>query len=168
MNASAANALLKVLEEPPARSLFLIVSHAPGTAARRPSARAAGGSTCAPLSAEAIAAAIREHGGADADDDDLALAAALAEGSLRRAILLLEEGGIDTYRDLARLLAAAAGDRHRRRCTPSPTACRGRGDDDAYHGFLDLLRGWLEPPGARRSRAGRRAPLAAAAPGRAA
>ena len=30
MNASAANALLKVLEEPPARSLFLLVCHAPG------------------------------------------------------------------------------------------------------------------------------------------
>ena len=30
MNRNAANALLKILEEPPARSLLLLVSHAPG------------------------------------------------------------------------------------------------------------------------------------------
>ncbi len=30
LNTNAANALLKMLEEPPARGLFLIVSHAPG------------------------------------------------------------------------------------------------------------------------------------------
>ena len=42
LNAEGANALLKVLEEPPARSLLLLVSHAPGTCCR-PSARAAGG-----------------------------------------------------------------------------------------------------------------------------
>ena len=30
MNVSAANALLKILEEPPPRSIFLVVSHAPG------------------------------------------------------------------------------------------------------------------------------------------
>ena len=31
LNAASANALLKILEEPPARSVFLLVSHRPGT-----------------------------------------------------------------------------------------------------------------------------------------
>src|SRR3546814_5893859 len=30
MNSNAANAVLKILEEPPPRALFLLVSHAPG------------------------------------------------------------------------------------------------------------------------------------------
>ena len=40
LNANGANALLKMIEEPPARSLILIVSHRPGRCCRR-SARAA-------------------------------------------------------------------------------------------------------------------------------
>ena len=42
LNPNAANALLKLLEEPPAKALLLLVSHAPGRLCRR-SARAAGG-----------------------------------------------------------------------------------------------------------------------------
>ncbi|HAD26554.1 MAG TPA: DNA polymerase III subunit delta', partial [Alphaproteobacteria bacterium] len=30
LNPNAANALLKILEEPPQRALFLLISHAPG------------------------------------------------------------------------------------------------------------------------------------------
>ena len=33
MNASAANALLKILEEPPKRSLFFVITHSPGRSA---------------------------------------------------------------------------------------------------------------------------------------
>ncbi|MBN9021107.1 MAG: DNA polymerase III subunit delta', partial [Rhizobiales bacterium] len=104
MNPSAANALLKILEEPPARSLFLVISHTPGRLL--PTIR----SRCrrldlVPLDPEAIVAAIRENGSIAAGDDDIRLAAMLAEGSLRRAILLLEQDGIDTYRAFARFAA---------------------------------------------------------------
>jgi DNA polymerase-3 subunit delta' len=140
MNANAANALLKVLEEPPARSLFLIVSHAPGRLL--PTIR----SRCRrlevmPLSNEAIAAAIAEHGD-DIEPADLDLAAVLAEGSLRRAILLLEEGGIDQYRALAELLARLP-DIDVEAMHAFADAAGGRGGDEAYTGFLDLIRGWL-------------------------
>ena len=150
MNPSSANALLKVLEEPPSRSLFLIVSHAPGRAL--PTIR----SRCrrlelSPLSPEAIAGAIRAHGDAD---EVLELAAALAEGSLRRAILLMEGGGIHTYRDLTRLLARLP-EMDIEAMHAFADKVSGRGDDDGRIGFTDMLsaclirrvRGEAEPEG---------------------
>ena len=140
MNASAANALLKVLEEPPVRALFLIVSHAPGRAL--PTIR----SRCrrldvAPLAPEAIVAAL-QAGGAHTGGADLELAALLAEGSLRRAVLLAEGGGIAGYRALAGLLSrlpeidiAALHE--------FADSVSGRGNDDAWNSFQDLTAAWL-------------------------
>lgn len=84
----AANALLKMLEEPPRRSLFLLVSHAPGRLL--PTIR----SRCCrldlrPLSAEDVAQAAAAALGGDVDADDLRRAAAAAEGSVARALMLL-------------------------------------------------------------------------------
>ena len=140
MNASAANALLKVLEEPPGRSLFLVVSHAPGRAL--PTIR----SRCrrldvAALPPETIVSALAAGGNA-AEPADLALAARLADGSLRRAILLAEHGGIASYRELATLLSRlpeidiAAMHAY-------ADAISGRGNDDGWDGFRDLLAAWL-------------------------
>ena len=143
MNANAANALLKVLEEPPARALFLIVSHAPGRLL--PTIR----SRCrrlelSPLSEDAIARAIRSglRDPAGLGDGDLTLAARLAEGSLRRAILLVEADGIALYRDMARLLATAP-DIDVAAMHAFAAQVSERGADDAYDGFLDLFRDWL-------------------------
>lgn len=160
MNPSAANALLKVLEEPPSRSLFFVISHTPGRLL--PTIR----SRCrrldlAPLSVETIAGAIRDNGSIDADDADIALAAALAQGSLRRAILLLEEGGIDTYRAFARF-AATVGDPDITAMHALADSVSGRTADDAYYGFLDTVRAWL----GRRVR-GEPEPVAEATPGQA-
>ena len=144
----------------PARALFLVISHAPGRLL--PTIR----SRCrrldlAPLAPEAIVAAIRENGGVDANDDDLALAATLAEGSLRRAILLLEGDGIDTYRDLARLATGGNGfDVSAMHALADKVS--GRGANDAYDSFLETVRGWL----GRRVR-GEPEPIAEAAPGEA-
>jgi DNA polymerase-3 subunit delta' len=156
MNPSAANALLKVLEEPPARSLFLIVSHAPGRLL--PTIR----SRCRRLDLPALDAATIESvlraNDPGSAGDDVALAAALAEGSLRRAILLLQEDGIATYRDFARLAAGApeldVGEMH-----ALADRVSGRGANDAYEGFLDTIRAWL----GRRVR-GEPEPAAEAAP----
>lgn len=160
MNPSAANALLKILEEPPSRSLFFIVSHTPGRLL--PTIR----SRCrrlevAPLPPEAIAAAIRDNGSIDADGEDIALAARLAEGSLRRAILLLQEDGIATYRAFARF-AATVGDPDVTRMHALADSVSGRGANDAYDGFLDTVRAWL----GRRVR-GEPEPAADATPGQA-
>src|SRR5262249_61707150 len=74
------NALLKMLEEPPPRSLFLLVSHAPGrllptirSRCRRLVLRPLGQGDVVKAAAIAL--------GVDADDPALAAAAAAARGS---------------------------------------------------------------------------------------
>ena len=88
LNANAANALLKVLEEPPRLSLFLLVSHAP--ARLLPTIQ----SRCRKLSLRPLAAADVARAAAAAaqipvDDPALAEAAAAADGSVARALTLL-------------------------------------------------------------------------------
>jgi len=93
LNASSANALLKVLEEPPQRALLLLVSH---SAARvlptlRSRCRIV---TLRPLAEIDVAAAAGAATGMAADDPDLVAAAAAAEGSVARAVALLDEDAL--------------------------------------------------------------------------
>lgn len=83
LNAESANALLKGLEEPPARTLFLLVSHAPG------SVLATIRSRChrlllRPLEKPALAQALAAASGEVPDDAVLAA----SEGSVSRALSL--------------------------------------------------------------------------------
>ena len=88
LNASAANALLKVLEEPPARAIFLINAHQPGRVL--PTIR----SRCRKLTlrplAETEIAAVLDGLDVDADSATIGQAIALADGSVRRAISRLD------------------------------------------------------------------------------
>jgi len=95
LNRASANALLKLIEEPPARSLFLLVAHQPGRIL--PTIR----SRCrklmlAPLSPEDTIAAVRNLGPpwSEAPEADLLAAAARAEGSVREALRLLGDDGV--------------------------------------------------------------------------
>jgi DNA polymerase-3 subunit delta' len=88
LNPPSANKLLKVLEEPPPRSLFLLVSHAPGRLL--PTIR----SRCRrlmlrPLPQSDIARAAAAATGRSERDADLLAAVAAAEGSVGRALSLL-------------------------------------------------------------------------------
>jgi DNA polymerase III subunit delta' len=90
LNRSSANALLKVLEEPPERALLLLVSH---SAARvlptlRSRCRVI---TLRPLSEPDVAAAVAAASGTAASDPQVHAAAAAAEGSVSRALALLDE-----------------------------------------------------------------------------
>ncbi|HEX8665142.1 MAG TPA: DNA polymerase III subunit delta' [Beijerinckiaceae bacterium] len=92
LNASSGNALLKVIEEPPPRSVFLVVSHAPQRLL--PTIR----SRCRklmlrPLSEPDLRAVIRSLGSpwTDTPEEELSRAVSLAEGSVRRAIEMLDE-----------------------------------------------------------------------------
>jgi DNA polymerase III subunit delta' len=88
LNASVANALLKVLEEPPARAIFLIIAHQPGRVL--PTIR----SRCRKLTlrplAETEIAAVLDGLDVDADSATIGQAIALADGSARRAISRLD------------------------------------------------------------------------------
>ncbi len=107
LNRSAANALLKLVEEPPPRSLFLIVAHRPALVL--PTLR----SRCRmlllrPLSSHEILAAI-EALGEPWTDIDLKVRHAAAErahGSVAAALSLLAEDGLELDTLVGRLLDA--------------------------------------------------------------
>jgi DNA polymerase III subunit delta' len=102
LNRSSANALLKMIEEPPQRSLILIVSHRPGRVL--PTIR----SRCRrikldPLSEDEIVAAIAALGPpwSELDSEAVAKAARRASGSVREALARLspDSEGIDALID---------------------------------------------------------------------
>ena len=109
MNANAANALLKSLEEPPARTVFLLVASEPG---RLP---ATIGSRCRRLDlkplpeadlAAAVAGPLAASQAPPLDADRARLLAALSRGSVRRALQLGSKDGLKLYGRLLGLVAA--------------------------------------------------------------
>jgi DNA polymerase-3 subunit delta' len=102
MNQNAANAILKNLEEPPPKTLLMLLSHAPGRLL--PTVR----SRCRrldlrPLDEVALAAELGRRL-PQADDADRAALARFAGGSLGLALRLAEEGGLDLARQADALL----------------------------------------------------------------
>lgn len=140
MNRNAANALLKILEEPPANAFLLLVSHHPGRLL--PTIR----SRCRflglqPLPEEEVSLMLaRRH--PELAAEDRALLARLSEGSIGRALELAGTGGLDLYRQLIGLLTQlpeldavalhAFADRMAR-----PDAA------DACRTMSELMTGWL-------------------------
>jgi DNA polymerase-3 subunit delta' len=134
------NALLKVLEEPPRRALFLLVSHAPGrllptirSRCRHLALRA--------LSPEDVAGAAAAALGRSEDDPDIAAAAAAADGSVGRAVQLLGGAALKVRERVSELLAALPA--------VDPLALHGlgdalvRADPQTFTTFVDTVRDWL-------------------------
>jgi len=103
LNRSSANALLKVLEEPPQRALLLLVSHAAGRvpATLRSRCRVI---TLRPLAHPDVVAAVAAAGGMSASDPQVLAAAAAAEGSVARALALLDEDALSLRQQALDLL----------------------------------------------------------------
>ena len=105
LNRSSANALLKLIEEPPERALFLLVAHQPGRIL--PTIR----SRCRrlqlePMQPDEIEAAVRALGPsfASAPEATLRAAAEAAEGGVREALRLLDEESLAFDRSLGAML----------------------------------------------------------------
>lgn len=140
MNRNAANALLKILEEPPANSVLLLVAHAPGRLL--PTIR----SRCRhlplrPLSSEAIGALVAERY-PELSSEDTEIVGRLAEGTPGRAVSLIEDGGLEVYQETIGLIRTLpkldmAGV-HRFAGTLSRPANEGQ-----FRAFRDLFTGWL-------------------------
>ncbi|WP_174801000.1 DNA polymerase III subunit delta' [Martelella limonii] len=99
LNRSAANAILKILEEPPRHAMFLLISHTPGRLL--PTIR----SRCLPLRLRPLHEddLVRALGalGVHAAGEEQARLAELANGSVSEALKLVNYGGgeiIDSYR----------------------------------------------------------------------
>lgn len=139
LNRNSANALLKILEEPPERTLLLLVCHAPG--AVLPTIR----SRCQridlrPLSRENAASVIARHA-PELDADQARRLAQLAEGRPGRAVRLAAEDGLGLYAKLGALLASLP--------RLDVGAVHALGDSvarkpQAFATFSDLLLFWLQ------------------------
>ncbi len=105
LNPNAANALLKVLEEPPQQSLFLLVSHAPARVLPTILSRCRK-LPLRPLAADDVVSAAAAAANIPADDPALAEAAAAAEGSVARALTLLGGDALKLHQRTAALLAS--------------------------------------------------------------
>lgn len=98
MNASAANALLKILEEPPHNTLFFVLSHSPAKVL--PTIR----SRCQqismkPLQEDQVLSVLSKFGALDGlSNNDQSLLGALAKGSVRTGLMLTRENGLEIYK----------------------------------------------------------------------
>jgi DNA polymerase III subunit delta' len=103
MNRNSANAVLKILEEPPSNAVLLIVAHAPGRLL--PTVR----SRCRklalhPLVDEAVGRLLESYAPGVSAEERAGLAQ-LAEGSIGRALELAGAGSLAIYRDMIDVLA---------------------------------------------------------------
>ncbi len=139
LSTAAANSLLKALEEPPSRGLFLLVNHAISRAL--PTIR----SRCQrlvlqPLERASVEAAVAKAL-PDLPREELTELARLSEGSPGRALALAAAGGLDLLHEMRAVLAklpqldAAALER-----LTDKTA---RGGEEAVAALRDLLLWWL-------------------------
>lgn len=108
LNRNSANALLKILEEPPPRSLFILIADAPGRLL--PTIR----SRCRSLplktlSNEATRDLILRYRPDTAPEEATALAV-MAEGAPGRAIGYLDAGGLDLYQRMVDIVGARGRD----------------------------------------------------------
>ena len=159
LNGAGANALLKMIEEPPPRSLFLIVAHRPGDVLATIRSR------CRRLTLEGLAPAdvarvVRGLGEpwSDVTPADLERAAARANGSVREALKRVDPaaGEIGALIDavVAQLPEPDFREVHR-----LADAVAGRGGGDAFERLTNALYDWL----AARARDPRGASLASIA-----
>ncbi len=103
LNANAANALLKILEEPPRRSILLLVTHAPGKVLPTIQSRCRK-LALRPLSTTDVSAAAADATKIAADDPALLAAAQISEGSVGRAVGLLDGDALKLHQRTAELL----------------------------------------------------------------
>ncbi len=103
LNASGANALLKVLEEPPERALLLLVSHSASRVIPtiRSRCRIV---TLRPLGQSDVAATVAAATGAAASDPDVVAAAAASDGSVARALAMLDGDALELRQTALALL----------------------------------------------------------------
>jgi DNA polymerase-3 subunit delta' len=143
MNRNSANAVLKILEEPPPNAVLLIVAHAPGRLL--PTIR----SRCRrlamqPLSEDAVVDLLGTHAPETKSEEKRALAR-LAEGSIGRALELGAAGSLDLYREMVEVLATLPDlDMPRLHAFAERFAKRGEEANADWRSLNYLFDGWLK------------------------
>jgi DNA polymerase-3 subunit delta' len=143
MNRNAANAVLKILEEPPPNAVLLIVAHAPGRLL--PTVR----SRCRrlalhPLSDDAVIKLLGDYAPGTSPDERAALAR-LAEGSIGRALELASAGSLALYREMLDVLSTLPDlDMPRLHGFAERFARRGEEANADWRSLNYLFDGWLK------------------------
>ncbi|MEM9733869.1 MAG: DNA polymerase III subunit delta' [Pseudomonadota bacterium] len=143
LNPNSANALLKMLEEPPKRTIIFVITHVVG--GLLPTIR----SRCQvlnfkPLSAEHIDTIM---GGFNLPGDtaNRARAALLADGSVRKAIQLVQGGALEPYSAFEHLMQTRATGTAKEWLVAHKIAeqLSGAGREETFRLFMDLAMGWI-------------------------
>ena len=139
MNLNAANALLKILEEPPERCIFLVLSHLPGRLL--PTIR----SRCrkmnlSPLSEQSMKLVLEKLGiMKDYPDDQVKLSIELAEGSVRSAVQLLINNEIEIAQDFNKIVKSLPKCNIREIHAFADKIC-GRNSKESFSLFKEMIR----------------------------
>jgi DNA polymerase-3 subunit delta' len=140
LNRSGENSLLKILEEPPPRSLLLLVSNAPGRVLPTIRSRCRM-LTLRPLSGRDTARAVAAATGRPAEDPEVIEAVGAAKCSGGRALDLLDEDTLALRKKVTDLLGQLP--------SPDPQAMHALGDALGFSDpaplatFVDLVNDWL-------------------------
>ncbi len=147
LNASAANAILKILEEPPKQCLFIIIAHAPGRLL--PTIR----SRClrldmAPLSDKEVSQVVdNDLQGRDLSADEITALVTLAGGSPGKAMQLVTSQGARQFIRFQQSIAAPQGFSHQGFSMATRLAIaeefQKRGGEIEFNIFADLLDAWI-------------------------
>ncbi len=134
MNVNAANALLKMLEEPPARTTILLISHQPSRLL--PTIR----SRCRelrlhPLAPSDMQLALHQAGAEATQSPALA---ELSAGSVGEALRIVQLNGVAIYGELVAMFAQHPGF-DRQRALKLAEAATGRGSEDRFDLLLTLI-----------------------------
>lgn len=136
LNRNAANAILKILEEPPKRAMFLVLSHAPGKLL--PTIR----SRCLPLKLHELSPQAMDQAlgqlGLSIPVDKRETVLSLAKGSVARALKLVNYGGADIL-DAFEQMLSASGPGQRKLMYKIAEALSGKDSEVALGFFVEHL-----------------------------
>ncbi|MDE0780082.1 MAG: DNA polymerase III subunit delta' [Alphaproteobacteria bacterium] len=140
MNTNAQNALLKMLEEPPVRTLILLIAHAPSRLL--PTIR----SRCQDLNLRALTnpqiAEVLARKNTSLNESDLQIISDISDGSPGRALELAQSGGLELYHELMGLVELLPRiDAERLHAASEKFA--GASGESSYRTFLEILKWWL-------------------------
>ncbi|MFN4205654.1 MAG: DNA polymerase III subunit delta' [Agrobacterium albertimagni] len=136
LNRNAANAILKILEEPPKRAMFLVLSHAPGKLL--PTIR----SRCLPLRLHELPPQAMDQAlgqlGLTIPAEKREAVLTLAKGSVARALKLVNYGGADIL-DAFEQMLAASGPAQRKMMFKIADALSGKDSEVPFGFFVEHL-----------------------------
>lgn len=137
LNRNAANAILKMLEEPPRRAMFLVLSHAPGKLL--PTIR----SRCLPLPLRPLSDTDLEQAlkalGFEVAPESRAALFAQAGGSVSEALKLVNYGGLEILNAFENVLSQSPGGQQRQDIIKLAEALSAKGSETIFAFFTDNL-----------------------------